>query len=222
LIPSAPMARRKTPVKIAVALVAVAALGFVFMRSVRSTRAEAYSVPRDSLRSSSLAVSEGSDPTAPVLMLRVSGSLPAALSRQMFSRLMESMTYPPAAEIPLVLQGEYEHELRGRTTAEALLAAARGAGLDAEPLQPRCLAHRRISTREGTRQIYFLLFDWPAFDRFRAQVGALAGGGGFDPQALSPVLIVGGTDQMFGTWMPLRADPKADCVAPIKVAEGSA
>jgi hypothetical protein len=214
-------ARVKTPVKIAVALVALAALGFVFMRSVRSTRAEPYSVGRDSLRAFGLGVSEGGDPTAPALLVHVPGSLPGALARQIFSRLMESMTYPPAAEIPLVLQSEYDHELRGRTTAEALLAAARTAGLDGAPLQPRCLAHRRISTREGTRQIYFLLFDWPAFDRFRAQVGQLAGGGGFDPQALSPVLIIGGTDQMFGTWMPLHADPQADCVAPIKVAEGS-
>ena len=40
----------------------------------------------------------------------------------------------------------------------------------------------------------------------------------FEPDALSPVLFVASTDPSFDHWMPLRADPKTDCVAAIKAA----
>ena len=39
----------------------------------------------------------------------------------------------------------------------------------------------------------------------------------FDPAALSPVLIVAGVDENFDRWLPLRADPDADCLAPIEM-----
>ena len=98
-----------------------------------------------------------------------------------------------------------------------LLAAARSAGLEGATLQPRCLGYRRVSDPGGTRQLYFLLFDAPAFE----QIPPAAGGDGprrgraFDPDALSPVLLIAGADTTFDSWLPLRADPGKDCVAPI-------
>ena len=35
--------------------------------------------------------------------------------------------------------------------------------------------------------------------------------------ALSPVLIVAALDGNFGRWMPLRANPDVDCLAPVEV-----
>jgi len=37
----------------------------------------------------------------------------------------------------------------------------------------------------------------------------------FDPEALSPVLIVADLDGSSSRWLPLRADPEVDCFAPI-------
>jgi hypothetical protein len=67
-----------------------------------------------------------------------------------------------------------------------------------------------------------MVFDAPAVGQFRQQVSEelrRAGGDAslFDPAALSPVLIVAAIDEDFSRWMPLRADPDADCLAPIEV-----
>ena len=75
-----------------------------------------------------------------------------------------------------------------------------------------------MSDPNSTRQLYFALFDMPAFARFRQQVHALAGGATeFDPAALSPVMPLAASDVGFDDWLPLRADAGADCVAPIAV-----
>ena len=71
------------------------------------------------------------------------------------------------------------------------------------------MAYRRISEPGVTRGVYFILFDAPAFGRFRQQVSEelrRAGGDGslFDPVALSPVLIIAAIDDDFGRWMPIR------------------
>jgi hypothetical protein len=71
-----------------------------------------------------------------------------------------------------------------------------------------------------TRQLYFVVFNAPAFGRFREQIGALRDGGAvssadFDPAALSPVLIIAASEPTVGRWLPLRANVDIDCVAPI-------
>jgi hypothetical protein len=104
---------------------------------------------------------------------------------------------------------------------DAILRLARDAGLEATAWTPRCMGHRRISEPGGTRTVYFLLFETPPFDRFRDQLADLLRAEGrdasrFDARALSPVLIVGG-DGEFGRWMPIRADPATDCLAPVEV-----
>jgi len=119
-----------------------------------------------------------------------------------------------------VLQSEFSPGQAGTLEPSALLTSARAAGLESSPLEPRCMAHRRISEPGITRQVYFIRFDWPAFSAFRQQVAGQmksAGGSGLDPAALSPVLIVAGSDAAFGRWLPLKAENADDCLAPIAI-----
>jgi hypothetical protein len=68
-----------------------------------------------------------------------------------------------------------------------------------------------------------VIFDAPAFGRFRQRLAELAGGGGeggagaLDPARVSPALIVATVASSPIDWLPLRADPKVDCVAPIAI-----
>ena len=104
----------------------------------------------------------------------------------------------------------------GVTTAD-LAAMAREAGLGRGPVAPACMGYRRDSQPGGaTRQVYFISFDMPAFDTFRRAVGArLAASGvaGFDPAALSPVMLLAGQPDVRG-WMPIVVSPEPDCIAP--------
>jgi hypothetical protein len=82
------------------------------------------------------------------------------------------------------------------------------------------MAQRRISGPGITRQVYFVRLDWPAFNAFRQQVAQqmrAGGGSGFDPAALSPILIVAASDAAFSRWLPLRAEAEDDCLAPMAV-----
>jgi hypothetical protein len=143
------------------------------------------------------------------------------LHNELFSRVGESLSYPPAA-MPLVLHSEFEGALDRVFTPEALLAAARATGLESEMPTPRCMAGRRVSAPGVLRGAYFLVLELPAFDRFREQVAQqLQGAGGdvqaFDPAALSPVLLAADLDGGFRRWFPLRANLEADCFAPIEI-----
>ena len=162
-------------------------------------------------------------------MLKPPAALTRGLFSQIFSRYMESMVSPAAAGIPLLLEGEFEGAFAGRTTPEALAERARRAGLDATTVPPRCMAYRRTSEPRMTRVVLYVVCGGDAFANWRRQLqamlppghgaGAPAGGEGeFDPAALSPILFVGSSDGDFGRWLPLGANPEADCIAPIEVA----
>ncbi len=206
-------------IKFAVALVVLTGLGFLFMRSVRGTRAQPYTVAPESLRNWTLAFEPAAGPGDPILVLRPPAALVSGLFHQVFRRAMESMNAPAAPAIPLLLRGEFDRAFAGRVTPEALLGAARDAGLDHLTLLPQCLGHRRRSEPGSTEQLYFVLFDAPAHLAFRERARGLLGGGvplgDFDPAAQSPVLFIAVAESTFNRWLPLRADPKADCVAPI-------
>jgi hypothetical protein len=210
------MARSNPLIKIVVTLAVLAGLGFLFIRSANSTRSAPYTVAGARLHNWTLSVEPATDPTRPLVVLRTMPEFASDLFGQVFARAGESLFAPTPPAIPLVLQGEFDRAFAGHATPETLLAAARAAGLESVTFEPRCLGSRRVSAPGVTRQLYFVLFDAPAFAQFRDQIGALAGGrGDFDPGALSPVLIIGASDPSFGSWLPLRADPKTDCVAPI-------
>ena len=134
--------------------------------------------------------------------------------RQVFSRTMESLNAPAAPAVPVVLRGEFDRVVRDQFTQEALLAAARGAGLETAGITPRCLVHRRVSEPGGTRQVFFVFFDAPSVSQFRQQLG-------LDPAALAPVLFIAGAGADFNSWLPQRVNAEADCLAPVETADRS-
>jgi hypothetical protein len=214
------VARRSGLVKAAIALVVLAVLGVLFVRSAQNVRAEPFEVPRDRLTRWTLAVEPPSSPSGVVLALRPPRELATTLFNAVFSRTGESMSAPVPAQMALVLQSELDTRAAGATTVDALLALARESGLESATLQPKCMAHRRISAPGITRQMHFMLFDLPAFDDFRQKLSLRlrdAAGTTLDPAALSPALIVAASDAMFSRWQPLRADAEKDCFAPITV-----
>ena len=215
------MAKSKRIIKVIVVLALLAGLAVLFVRSARDSRAQPYTVSKADLARWTLAVEPAAGPRAPVLVLQPLGELAGTLSHQIFQRAMESFSTPIPAAIPLVLRGELGEAFAERATPDALLTIARSAGLDAATPQVRCLGYRRVSGRDGTAQVYFVLFDLPAFARFREQIAALlddpAARAAYDPGALSPVLLVAAGDSAFTTWLPLRAQPDTDCVAPVIV-----
>jgi hypothetical protein len=204
--------------KVVIGLVVLAGLGYLFIHSLQTTRAEPYTVERAHLGKWTLVIEAADDPNAPLLSVRTSIELVANLFRQLFHRAMESMNTPAASSIPIVLRGEFDRALAGRMTPDELLASAREAGLESAAHEPRCLAHRRISEPRMTRQIYFAVVDSPSIVAFREKL-AWDGQGQFDAGALTPLMIVGASDPMFHRWLPMRAED-GDCVAPIQVAGG--
>ena len=213
------MARRSGLLKTAIALVALAGLGVLFVRSAQDVQADPYEIPRDRLQRWTLAIDPEARASGIAVGLRPPRELPASLFNSVFSRIGESISAPMPAQLPLVLLAELDSRETTPVTPEALLALARESGLESATLQPRCMARRRISAPGITRQMYFVLFDVPAFDDFRQKMSARlrATGATFDPAALSPTLIVAATDAMFSQWQPLRADADKDCFAPITV-----
>jgi hypothetical protein len=213
---------RSALIKILIGLAALAVLGVLFVRSVHDARSAPYTVAREHLQNWVLVLEPQTSATAPMLVLRPPVELVSSIFRQLFSRAMESLSTPATPGMPLVLQGEHDLALAGRLTPDAILDTARDAGLESTAFEPHCLAYRRHSEPRATRQLYYLLFDAPAFGHFREQLaGRLADGearpGTFDPHALSPVLIVAASDAAFHRWLPIRADPDTECVAPLDI-----
>jgi hypothetical protein len=197
-------------IKVGLAILAVGVFAVLFMRSLEDTRSEAYTVERSQLQSWTLALEPASAPNDPLLVLRPSPELAAGLFKQIFARAMESLNSPTAPSVPVVLRGEFDRVVGDQLTQEAMLAAAKAAGVESTPPAPRCLAHRRISEPGGVRQAYLVLFDAPAIAQFRRQIG-------LDSEALSPIMFVAGAGADFYSWLPLRVSADADCLAPVEI-----
>jgi hypothetical protein len=211
----------KTLLKVMIALVAVAVLALLFVRSAQSARSEPFTIARQHLAGWTLTLVPDADPLGSSLSITPKAELMPPLARDLFVRMGESLHYPPAA-MPVVLRTEFQRAIAGVLTPEALLAAARDAGLEAATFQPRCMARHRISAPGVIRGVYFLLFDLPQFTQFREQVAQRLRAAGrdvslFDPMALSPVVVAADLDGHFSGWMPLRANPDVDCFAAIVV-----
>ena len=208
----------KSILKVIVGLAVIAVVAVVFLRSVRSTRAEPFAVQRGSLTGWTIVMQPADDPLRSWLAVSPAPPLPASLGRDIFARGGESVNYPTPAFVPLLLQSEFDRAFAGAVAPETILNLAGEAGFESMEWQPRCMGYRRRSEPGLTRGLYFLLFEATTFDRFRQQLAGLLEGSArtlFDPAALSPVLIVAGLDGDFGRWMPLRADPEVDCLAPV-------
>ena len=211
----------RTLLKAAIALTALAVIGVLFVWSARSTRAEPYEAARDRMTGWTLAIEPPDGASGVLLSLQPPRELASALFNQVFARTGESLSGPVPAAIPLVLRSEIDPRAGSTVAPEALRSLARDAGFEAATLQPRCMAYRRISAPGITRQLYFVLFDLPAFDTFRRQVAQrlrdAGAAGAFDPAAQSPALIVAATDAAFSRWLPLKADAETECFAPVTV-----
>jgi hypothetical protein len=207
--------RRNRLIKLGVAAVVLAGLGYLFVTSLETTRAEPYEINRASFRAWELVLDPA--PTgaanAPLLALRTDIALVTGLFRQVFMRTMESMSTPTESSVPIVLRGEFESALSGRMSPDQLLAAAREAGLEGGDHSPTCLVHQRVSEPGSTRQAYGVLMTSPTIERFRAGLAATSGGT-FIADAMAPVMLVGASDAAFNRWIPFKAG-EGDCVAPI-------
>jgi hypothetical protein len=211
---------KRVLIKTAVIVVALGALGYLFVRSANDVRSQPYEIGRARLSGWTLAIDPSPEMSGVVLGLQPDKETAATLFSQVFRRSGESLSGPVPAAIPLVLQSEFDRARAGTLTPTALLAFVRATPLGASALEPRCMAHRRISEPGLTRQVYFVRFDWPAFAAFRSQVAEkmrASGGSGLDPSALMPFLIVGATDGAFSRWLPVIAENADDCLAPMAI-----
>ena len=211
----------RTLIKVGIALAVLAVLGVMFVRSARSVRSEPFDAPRERMTGWTLAIEPPDSPSAVLLSIQPQRELAGALFNQLFERSGESLSGPVPAAIPLVLRSEIDERTAPALTPQALLSLAREAGIEAATFEPRCMAHRRISAPGITRQLYYVLFNLPAFDTFRRQVGQRLREAGastaFDPAAQSPALIVAASDAAFSRWLPLKADTDKECFAPVTV-----
>ena len=202
--------KKSVAIKLAAGALAIGVFAMLFMRSLEDTRSEAYTVDSAHLQSWTLALEAASSPNDPLLVLRPSPDLASGLFKQIFSRAMESLNSPTTPSIPLVLRGEFDRVVGDQLTQEAMMAAAKGSGIETAAPVPRCLVHRRVSEPGGVRQAYLVLFDAPAVAQFRRGIG-------LDPDALSPIMFVAGAGTDFASWLPQRINAGADCLAPIEM-----
>ncbi len=209
---------KKLLIRGTVAIVVLAGLGIVFVRSVRNVRATPYSVTKGQLARWTLTIEPAADASGHLLSLRAEPMLVSGLFTQIFARAGESMRSPSVAAIPLVLNSEVDRASAGQLSPAAMLQMARAAGLEQTRPEPVCLVQRRISEPNDTRQAYFVLFKLPAFDVFRREMADRLGpSAGFEAAAQSPVLLIAATDASFERWFPIHADATTDCTAPIAV-----
>lgn len=208
---------RRLILRLALIVAALGIIGFLFLRSVQTTRSAPYTIAAAHLQQWTFAIEPGNAPTSVLIALRPPRELASTLFRQLFTRHAESFNGPTVPFVALLLQDEFNRSFAGRVTSGELLELARQSGLEREPPKPRCMAYRRDSAPGVTRQLYFLLFDSPAFTRFRQRAAEQAlPGSGFDVAALSPAMFIAASDVNFNQWLPLRAT-EGDCVAPISV-----
>ncbi len=198
-------------VKAVIVVIVLAAVGYLFVRSVRDVRAEPYEIQAAHLTGWTPAVDAAQDAEGAAIALRPPAELTLNLFRQLFRRQMESLSTPTAPGLVLALTSE----LAPAATAGQLLALAREAGLDRARLTPRCIGYRRVSATGVTRQLYFVWFTLPEYTAFRERLTPLARDG-YRPDALSPVMLTA-AEPGFAGWQPVVVDEARDCVAPVAV-----
>ena len=212
--------RTSTLVKIGVGAAAIGVLPWLFLKTARDTIAAPYAVDDATLTGWRLVLRDPGQPGIAVLGLQPPPSLVPGLFDQVFKRTMESMVSPGADILPIVLQGEFQSGLRAVLAPDALLQAARDAGLEEARLEPVCMGVKREPFVGRSRQIYFVLFEAPAVAAFRQQLGRVAAErgspGAFKATPFDLVLPVGGSDVRFGSWFPMTVDRNADCQAPVR------
>jgi len=207
------MSRRNTGsllLKIGGAAVAIAVMGWLFVRSLDDARAVPYEVRPSHLRGWTLQAVPDATGEQARLLLSPPPELPLRLFRQVFSRAGESLSTPARAGVALVLADE----LHGATISEAdLQSLAQTAQLDRAALTLECMGYRRESQPGRVRQVFFIAVGLPGFDAFRQQLSERLAGSEARLRPLSPVMLLAGAPDVTG-WMPIVVAPETDCVAP--------
>ena len=212
--------QRKTWLKVGLGALFIVGGPWLFLRTVQNTIAEPYVIDDAWLSGWTLTVAATRQPSPALIILQPPRGLVPDLFQQIFHRTMESMTTPGQPAMPVVLQSEFVTALREVMSPEDILEAARQSGLEEARFDPVCMAVKREPAAGRTRQLYFVVFEAPAFLRFRHALAQLADGGGgadsFDPAGLDLVLPVASSDADFAGWWPLHVDQATDCQAPLR------
>src|SRR5918993_1033606 len=167
-------------------LTAAGVIAYVFYQSVQSTRSAPYTMEKGHFSGWTVTTESASAPSAPMLTVRPPRDIASGLFRQLFQRAAESMNGPSVPGIPLLLQEEFQRSFAGAIEPGALVEAARASGVDGTAFTPRCMGLKRESAPGVTRQLYFVLFDAPAFVQFRQRIAASTNASAtYDPAALS-------------------------------------
>jgi len=208
----------KTALKAGLAALVVAALGWLVVRTVRGRGP--YHVERVELSGWKL-VAAGPDDAALVALVPPP-PLSTDLFQQLFQRTGQALVAPTHPTVPLVLRTEYADSLQGVLSTEDIIDTARDAGIETARFEPVCLGqHRGSGSRES--DVYFVLFEAPAFDDFREKLTPLfpehAGAFPYEPKALSPILTIAATDREFARWWPLAVKTDLDCRASLRVTD---
>lgn len=208
--------------KLAISLVALTVLGWLFWRTVQSSLSTPYVVDAAFVSEWTLALRGPMQTGAGLLVLQPSDQFRAELFQQIFNRTMESMTSPTVAAMPLVLHSEYRDALGSVLTPPDVLEAAEEAGLSAVAPAPVCIGVIRREGAGTTRQLYYALFEAAAVGRFREALARRheeAGGtGAFEPEGLPLVVPIAASDADFAGWWPLDVSTETDCLAPLVTA----
>lgn len=213
------MPARSLLVKSVLGFAVLLGLGFLFAATLRDVASEPYIVRQDDLQRWTVELSTRPDPDGPLLLLRPPAALPMSLFDQVFQRTMASFSSPGEPGIPLILRREFETALAETVAPDELVALARDLGLETSRPEPACMAvYRTAQGRE--QQLFFALFDLPQFTRFRAEVSELLVSRGgdpsrFDPNAVTPVLLVASSEGARVRQVPSRSELEAYCEAPV-------
>lgn len=200
----------------ALAALGVAAAAAVWIGTRRDTTP--YTLPPQAEPRWALVTSDGTDPW--IVGVAPPESLLTALVSQVKSRTDRTLVSPAHMAIPLVLRSEFDESLQGAFGIDSVNRMAADLGLDASrAFEPVCLARRTVQGADGDADLYFVPFTSSAFDELRVALmpehPEQAGIGMYDPGLLTPVLVIGATENGFDTWWPLRVDPARDCEAEI-------
>jgi hypothetical protein len=207
--------RRILP-KAAIALLVLAGLSWLFLKTVQQTNAEPYTIDPAELTGWTLAIEKPELDGPAVVSLQPPVSMMADVFRQIFQRSGVSLAGPNRASMPVVLAAEYDRALKSVLSVEETLDLARKAGLENERMQPVCMGITRVSTGGPVVQRFFMVFESKGFRDFRdelARVHRSKGGTGvFDAAALRPIVPVASFAPDFQQWQwPLQFDEAAEC-----------
>jgi hypothetical protein len=199
---------------LAAALMTVVTGGLIWT-IVRDAGSEPYAIPRTALSGWTLEAGGADDPW--LVGAHPPEAMVTALFKEVSAKTSAPLVAPGRTSLGLVLRSEYDEGLQGVYGVDAILRMARDAGLEGAAFEPVCVAHRMTTDGPARRELFFVAFTAPEFNRLREDLvppfPEHAGTGTYDPTTLSAILVVGATDRDFARWFPFRFDRQVDCIA---------